>query len=70
MPAKNETKPSERVVVIYVPMGDWPLCNIGIQMPGCLTDGPTPEVWVQMVVIENATGQIVEVLSQTMVTSK
>lgn len=22
------------------PQGDWPLCNLGIQMSGCVADGP------------------------------
>ena len=68
-PTKNQTVQADHIAVIYVPLTDAGLCALGAAMPGCVTDGPVT-AWVKMVVIENAAGAILSVISQTMVSSK
>lgn len=37
------------VVVLMIPLGDAPLCAVGIQMPGCVLDPYEPQYWMEIV---------------------
>ncbi len=54
------------VYTAYVPLGIWPLCAIGVQMPGCLLSGDMQREWLEMVYRFAADGTV-QVLSQRVI---
>lgn len=45
---------SSRVTVLWIPLGIWPLCALGIQMPGCVYAMSQPKIWLKIVEADGA----------------
>lgn len=48
----------QRVHVLYVPLGIWTLCAVGVALPGCGAYAEMPHQWLEIVYLWKADGQM------------